>query len=705
MSAAQRPVLAKLAERLGIVPRFTDLTGVERPTRDATRVALCSAMGLACASESEAAASCESLDAERRARVIEPVRVWREHARGGPGLRVIPPASFQPVDAELEITLEDGSSLRRSLRLPAGDGRRSFELALPLRPPMGVHRLRLRLPSDDGARGLEQILIVAPRSALRTSERLGDERLAGLWANLYTVRSQRGFGFGDFGDLARLAALAGERGAGFVALNPLHALYGRGNAIAPYSPMSRIWQNVAYLEVEAVPELADCAAARARLAALPLAALRASGSLEHERVLDAKLDVLRELYACFTRGEQARESERGRAFAQFRERGGEALADFTCFEALQHELGAPDWRRWPQGYRDPRSSEVRAFASAHAPELAFRAFLQFELDRQLARAADTGRAAGLGLGMVKDLAVGSASDSADAWANPGLFAHAASLGAPPDAYAAEGQDWGLPPLVPHRQRADGYAYLRRVLQASFRSAGALRIDHVMGLARLYWIPAGRPGTEGAYVRQAQAELFGILALESRRAGALVVGEDLGTVPPELGPELASWGILSTRVLFFERDANGFRPSADYPARALVLATTHDLPPLVGYLAGRDLEIRRKLGGIGSDDELKAALAEREAERAALIVRLRAEGDLPPGDAPVDDTALICAVHDFLSRTPSRLRALSLDDLAGENEPLNLPGVPVERHRSWTRRMKRTLEDLAADPGIRAALGS
>jgi 4-alpha-glucanotransferase len=703
VSPTARPALACLGDRLGIVARYFDLGGQERLTSDATREALCAAMGAACASEAEAASSLEAIDERARARVIEPVRVWREHARGVPGLRAILPASFDPLDAELELDFEDGTKHRGPLRLPAGDGRAEFELALPVRPSVGYHRLRLHLHGRDGSRSFGQTLIIAPRSCQLARETLGDARALGLWTSLYTVRSRRGFGFGDLSDLARLSEVAAELGADFVATNPLHALHGRGDAIAPYSPMSRVWQSVLYIDVESVPELLDCAPARARVAALPLEQLRAAPSLDYAVVLDAKLGVLRELHACFARRERERESERGRAFAEFCQQGGQELRDFASFEALQAELGEPDWRRWPERFREPRSTAVSAFAAEHADALEFRAWLQFELGAQLERAARAGREAGLALGLVKDLAIGSAADSADAWANPSLFAHGASLGAPPDAYSVDGQDWGLPPLVPHRLRDQGYTYLRHVLRAAFRSAGALRVDHVMGLARLFWIPAGRPGSEGAYVSQPQDELFGILALESRRAHALVIGEDLGTVPRELGPELASWGILSTRVLCFERNGPRFRASADYPSRALLLATTHDLPPLAGYLAGRDLEIRRALGGIQSDEAMAEAKRERAEERAALVATLEAEGVLPAVDAPVDPSSLGAAVNAYLARTPARLVAIGLDDLAGETEPLNLPGVSVQRHRSWSRRMQRTFEDIAADPRVRAEL--
>jgi 4-alpha-glucanotransferase len=249
--------------------------------------------------------------------------------------------------------------------------------------------------------------------------------------------------------------------------------------------------------------------------------------------------------------------------------------------------------------------------------------------------------------------------------------------------------------VPQRLREQRYGFVRRLLRAAFRGAGGLRVDHVMGLLRLFWIPSGRPGSEGAYVRQPLAELLAILALESRRARALVIGEDLGTVPPELGPELASFGILSTRVLSFERTGARFHPRHAYPARALALASTHDLPPLSGYFAGRDLELRAALRPGASDGELDAARRARAEERAGLIETLRADGELPRDDSPVRPDELVRATHAFLAKSPARLVALSLDDLAGEREPLNLPGVPVEQHRSWSRRMARTLEEIAA----------
>ena len=686
MSAAPRPALVRLAERLGVQGQYHDLEGRLRTTQDATRERLCAAMGFACASEADASARLAELEAREQRRLLEPVQVWREHARGAPALRVRPPASLAPLDAELEFVAEDGSVTRRGLALPAGDGNALHALPLPVRPPLGYHTLRLRLARSGETH--EQLLVVAPRSAWLAREALGERDALGLWANLYTVRGRRGFGFGDLGDLRALGALTARLGGDFVAINPLHALRNRGAAIAPYSPVSRVFRNPLYIDVEAVPELADCEPARAVLAALPLARLRDAAELDHGAILDAKLAVLRELHPAVERGPRAD------ALAAWIAREGDALSDFATFEALVAARGEPDWRRWPAELSDPRSPAVRAFAAQHEGEIALHCYLQFELECQLEAAGAALREAGLALGLITDLAIGSAPDSADVWSDRALFAHGASLGAPPDAYSADGQNWGLPPLVPIQLRETRYAFVRRLLRAAFRGAGGLRVDHVMGLLRQFWIPAGRPGSEGAYVRQPFAELLGILALESRRARALVIGEDLGTVPPELGPELASFGILSTRVLCFERTGSRFRPRQAYPARALALASTHDLPPLAGYFRGRDLELRRELAR-GAAGDAAAALQARAEERTALVETLRDDGELAAGDAPVGERELTRAAHEFLARTPARLVALSLDDLAGETEPLNLPGVPVEAHRSWSRRMTRTLDEIGA----------
>jgi 4-alpha-glucanotransferase len=709
-----RPALRALAERLGIVSSYWDLAGRERVTSDATREALLAAMGVDAGDEARAERALAALAAEAAERWIEPVLVWREYAGAAPALPVRIPPGVDTGTWRIELRDEQGAVHDAEGRLPAPaerDAEGRVQLPLPVHPPPGYYELLLEARGHGFAHRASQRFVMAPRTALAVDEVPGARGAFGLWANLYTIRSRTNLGFGDLTDLGALLAWCAEAGGAFVGVNPLHAVPGRGLAITPYSPSSRLYRNVLYLDVEAVPELAACDPARALLDGAALrrerARLRAAREIDHGAVLDAKLALLRLLFACFrAAGERA---PRARAFAAFRAREGAPLEDFAAFEVLAEHFGAPGapataWQRWPEPFRDPRSPAVEAFRGEHAEAIAFRAWLQFELDRQLAAAAARGRAAGLALGLYQDLAVGSAPDSADTWMGQGLFAQGAAAGAPPDDYAPDGQNWGFPPLDPQRLRADGYRLWSRLLRASFAHAGALRIDHAMGMMRLFWIPDGRPGTEGTYVHGRCDEMLGVLALESRRAGALVIAEDLGTVPPEFRERLADWAVLSSAVAYFERDGFGFRPAAAYPERALATVQTHDLVPLAGHRDGADLRIRRRVGQIPDDESLAAALEEREREHAALLARLREDGFLAGAGEP-SGAELCVAVHAFLAAAPSALVAAALDDLAGESEPVNVPGVPVERHRSWCRRMTRSLEELRSDPQARAVLAA
>ena len=715
----ERPRLRALAERMGILGAYWDLTGHQRVTSDATREALLAAMRIDATDENRAAAALATLAAEQAERWIDRVQVWREHGEATPYVPVRVPAGVGAADWRLELHQEEGAIAASEGRLPGSFAEAStvdsasgvVRLVLPARPRAGYHELRLFV---DGARvshrGVQRF-VMAPRRALAVSEVLGGRRGFGLWANLYTVRSARNQGFGDCRDLTELLLWCAQAGGAFVGVNPLHAISNRGLSITPYSPSSRLFRNVLYLDVEAVPELVDCAPARERLAdprlRKQLSALRAAVTLDHGAVLEAKLSLLRPLYRCFRRsGEQA---PRRVAFARFRAEQGAALEDFATWETLADRLGSPgapacDWSRWPERYRDPRAPAVEAFRCEHADEIEFRAWLQFELDAQLAQAAARGREAGLAIGIYQDLAVGSAPDSADTWMAQDLVARGVAVGAPPDDYAPEGQNWGFPPLDPHRLRADGYRMWSRLLRANLAHAGALRIDHAMGMLRLFWIPDGRPGHAGAYVQSRLDEMLGVLAIESHRAHALIIAEDLGTVPPGFREELAEWAILSSSVAYFERDDGVYRPASAYPENALATVETHDLPPLAGYAEGADLAIRRRAGELPDDEALGRARAVRADEYRALCDRLRAEG-LLPADADADPAQLALAVHAFLARTPAALVAASLDDLAGEAEPVNVPGIPVDRHRSWSRRMTRTLTALRDDAAVQAILAA
>lgn len=706
---AERPQLRELAERVGILASYRASGGGRRFASDATREALLAAMGFEVGSETAAARILGEMRDRARQCLLPPFCVvFGDEADAARVSVQLPPDSPGPLEWWLELRLEDGRRAQAEGRAAVRRGQRRLWLPLPERPGPGYHHLRVAVGRGGVRREAEQSRIFAPSRCVGPGELLGERRGFGLWANLYTLRSRENWGAGDLGDLRALVRFAGEEGAAFVGLNPLHALWNRGVDVSPYGPVSRLFRNPLYLHLPAVPEFAACAEA-VRPPPTELARLRQGREVEYERVMAIRQPVFEALHASFCRLHRGRDTPRGRAYARFLEQQGEALRDFATFTVLAEHFARRsgdrfrDWRRWPAPFQDPRSDDVARFRDEHAEAVDLHSWLQFELDRQLADAGATARDAGLSIGVYTDLAIGSTAGGSDTWSFPGIFALGASAGAPPDPFTRSGQDWRFPPLDPHRLRDGSVAFWIRLLRSAFAHSGALRIDHVMGLSRLYWIPAGHSPTEGAYVRYPERELLGIVALESRRAGALVIGEDLGTVSHSLVTRLARRGLLSSRVLYFEREDGRFRSSRHYSRRALVTANTHDVAPLAGYVAGTDLADRRRAGEIESDAALAEEKRRRDREVRALLARLEAEGLLERGPAPPSPRELAAAVTAFLCRTPAPLVGLALDDLVGERASVNVPGLVPDRRPNWVRRMTVSLEALGDDPGARAVL--
>ena len=449
---AGRPTLRALARRLGILPAYREAgSGVRRRTSDATREALAAAMGVEASSEAAAARSLAALDAVARARPCEPSAVARAGSAAAARLVLALPArAAGGTSFELELRLEDGRTLHRSGRAPVSRG----GVALPVGAlPVGVHAIRARVRAGDAELDATQTRVVAPARALALRERLGSGAAFGLHANLYTVRSERQWGVGDLGDLAELARFAARGGAAYVGLNPLHALANRGEGVSPYSPVSRLFRNPLYLDVEAVPEWSDDPGGRAAAGRLGLGALRAAPSVRYEEVARAKHEVLRRLHRRFAARARTHPSARSRGYAAFVREGGAALEGFATWCALAEQHG-DDARRWPAALRRRDGAAVEAFRRERADAVDYQRWLQFELDRQLAAAS---RAAPLALGLLGDLAVGCVPGGADPWVFSDRFARGATLGAPPDRYARAGQDWSLAPIRPDGLAADGYA--------------------------------------------------------------------------------------------------------------------------------------------------------------------------------------------------------------------------------------------------------
>ncbi|OHC69929.1 MAG: 4-alpha-glucanotransferase [Rhodocyclales bacterium GWA2_65_20] len=723
--------LDRLCALAGIAVEYQDVWGRTRIAGDDAKRALLAALGIACDSPAAVTAASEELEERDWRRALPPVLVLRQS--GQPWhVPVTLPGTWRGRQLHWQLQLEGGelrqgtAAVNDLARLAERriDRVRTLRLALPLPADLdlGYHRFNLLdagLPgppdlADAGAAAMT--LIVAPERCYLPPALDGRGRVWGPQVQLYTLRSQRNWGIGDFTDLHRLVEWAAANGAGVVGINPLHALFPDAPENAsPYGPSSRSGWNPLYLDVEAIPEFAASLAARARVQEegfqAGLQALRATALVDYAGVAAAKQPVLELLFAQFRQEPPA--GKRGSAFAAYCAESGAALRNLARFEALQAHFRRADasvwgWPAWPQEYRDPASAAVAEFCRDHAEQVQFRQYLQWETERQLAGVGRRSWELGLGVGLYLDLAVGVDPGGAEVWAERALYATAAGIGAPPDAYNLAGQDWGLAPPLPQRLRDAAYAPWIAAVRANMRHAGALRIDHVMGLARQFWVPRGFPPDQGAYVAFPLRDLFGIVALESRRNSCLVVGEDLGTVPEEVRRTLVDSGGLSCRPLYFERNGDdGFGAPDAYPAQAVASVGSHDLPPLRGYWQGRDLELRDQLKLFATPQERERLVLERAADRARLLVALEREGLLPaasgvdPVAVPSMTLELCRAVHAYLARAPARILAVAGEDMLDQAEQVNLPGVTAAHHPNWRRKLDCALEDWGTDARVAA----
>nr|WP_223183216.1 MULTISPECIES: 4-alpha-glucanotransferase [unclassified Streptomyces] len=675
--------MARLAARHGVATAHDSSGGATTPVPEATVVAVLGALGVDAATPEAVATALGAADRADRERLLPPTLV-RWH-----GAEPVRPPEELPPGTRLRVTTEDGA------RVTGPDWERV---------PPGVHTVEAQAP--DG-RTATATLIVSP-ARVPAPER----RSYGLLVQLYSLLSTRSWGMGDLGDLRELATWAGRtHGAGFLQVNPLHAgVPGAPCDPSPYRPSSRRFPDPVHLRIEEIPEfalvgperreeldgiLADAAELRERV-------LSKGAPIDRDAVWEVKLRALELVLADVVPG-----PGRSADFHAFLAERGRALEDHATYQALAERHG-PHWRGWPGELRDPRTAEsvVRADPLL-AARVDFHCRLAWLTDRQLAAAAGAARDAGMGVGIVHDLAVGVHPEGSDAWAGQGDFAPGMSVGAPPDAFNARGQDWGLPPWRPDALAATGYAPYRELLRELLRHAGALRIDHVMGLFRLWWVPEGREPAEGTYVRYDAEAMLAVLVLEAHRAGALVIGEDLGTVEPGVREKLADRGVFGTSVLWFERDwAGGGRPlpQDSWRTACVATATTHDLPPTAARLSGDHIALRHRLGLLPGDPEReRAADAAETAEWLGLFERL---GLLP--DGPGDEETAIRAVHRFLLGTPARMVGVWLPDAVGDRRPQNLPGT-WDEYPNWRLPLAGpdgqplTLERFAASPRAHALL--
>jgi len=667
------PSLTALADRLGVACAYHDWVGNFVTVDEVTVVGVLAALGVRADTENDRIAAVAELDRQYWSRALPPTVVARSGTDAPFWVHVTHGAP-----ARVWVRLEDGT-VRSGIRQADNftppfdlDGRLVGEatFVLPADLPLGYHQIHLR--SDD--REFDTALIVTP-AWLGLPERMGNRRIWGLATQLYSVRSAGSWGIGDLTDLTDLAVWAGsEHRADYVLINPLHAAApATPMEPSPYLPTSRRFVSPLYLRIEAIPEYAGMSK-RGRvdkLRAGAVAGAAESGIIDRDAAWAAKRAALKRVYRA------PRSAGRQLAFEAFVRREGAALDDFATWCALAEKHG-PDWRRWPAGLQHPAAAAVAEFARNHPRAVDFHRWLQWQLDDQLAGAQSQALRSGMDLGIMADLAVGVHPSGADAWALQDVLAGGVTAGAPPDEFNQLGQDWSQPPWRPDRLEELGYQPFRALIAAVLRHAGGVRIDHIIGLFRLWWIPSGAPPTEGTYVRYNHDAMIGILALEAHRAGAVVVGEDLGTVEPWAREYLRERGLLGTSILWFESDPDGRGPLPAERWRELCLSsvTTHDLPPSPGYLAGEHVRLRHELGLLTRPAE--AELADDRAAQDAWMAELRRVG-LVGADADEED--VIIGLYRYLGRTPSRLLALALTDAVGERRTQNQPGT-TDEYPNW-----------------------
>jgi 4-alpha-glucanotransferase len=704
--------LVRLAGLLGIETSFTDALGRDRKVSDTTLVALIGAFGL----PSDPVKALAEFAARQRENLLGlgPVHLISEEDRA-PCIAVRPPKETRQI--AWTCRREDGE-MHRGVEPVAGSSDAAASVSLPTGLPCGYHHLALE------AGGLVRAidLVVVPKCCHLPPLLAEAGRTWGLTCQLYGLNSAEDWGIGDFSDLARIAAAAGAGGAAVLGINPLHALFAAEPLhCSPYSPSNRAWLDYLYVDAKSVPGFAEDETARAIVGSdwfgATRWAARSAPLVDYGAAAACKQAVLEALFRRFCRHDlSANGTARtaiGESFRQFQQRAVRSLSDFAIFEALHEHYVKTErvfsWRQWPPAMRNPRSSEVAAFAAAHCERVEFFQFLQWEADRQLAAAAAAGKAAGLSIGLYRDLAVGAHPDGAEAWADQSLVAPAASIGAPPDMLNRAGQNWGLAPVNPLALREQGFAPFIACLRANMRHAGVLRIDHVMSLRRLYWIPECMDAIEGAYVNYPLRELLGLVALESQRQRCAVIGEDLGTVPPGFRDTMRRANVLSYRVMMFERGTDGsFLRPGEYLPLAAAAAATHDLATLAGFWLGRDIDWRRRLRLYPDSAAEAADASDRARDRLLLLDALIAEGlltdadrarFLPADGEPVYDKALGEAIQRYLARSRAQLLLVQIEDVTGETEQANLPGT-TDGHPNWRRRLSRTLEQIAEGEELR-----
>jgi len=721
MSLTDLESFDRLCALSGIVDAYYDIRGVHHVASVDARRTLLGALRVAANSDEEVSVSLQAIRRRDWQSTVVAVLVYRESDEPHDILLTLDQDQVgQPL--HWQVNTESGETHHGRWELDVElaiddselDGKRRLRFRVPLQvnTGLGYHRLCLQLPDTV----VESLLIVAPQTCYLPDTIEAGDKAWGVSLQLYSLRSRRNWGVGDFSDLRAAVEVLAPLGIDCIGLNPLHALFSHlpENA-SPYSPSSRDFINPLYLDIEAIEEFHSSDAARQLVQSdhfqARLQSLREPQLVDYSGVWSAKLEVLELIYNQFRHELMDTASARVHSFRKFQACGGDALFKFALFEALQvffhdQDTRIETWQQWPEAFHDPDSDTVTEWAATQQIAIEFYQYLQWQAELQLSSVQQDCAACGMQIGIYNDLAVGNERFSSQCWAEQGQYALGTGIGAPPDDFSPAGQSWGLPPLIPQHLREQAYHPFICSLRANMHNAGALRIDHVMGLMRLYWIPANYPADQGTYVTYPFDDLLGILALESQRNRCLVIGEDLGTVPDEVRHALWVNKILSYRILAFEKDwqVGSFKPPSDYPPLALCTSGSHDLPTLRGYWQEADLDIRDALELYPCAESAQQQRHLRQRDRAEIMAALARENlleDDPANPAPPEDessTERMIAIQRFLARSQACLMMVQLEDLLGQTQQINVPGT-IDEYPNWRYKIPLDIDDWCAPGGI------
>jgi 4-alpha-glucanotransferase len=702
-------LLKQLADLVGFHSAYTNSFGEYVEASDEARSKLLQAMGYNTDEQSLQQHIQQLTEAKWRQLTAETHIIATENNQ--PVISIsVPESSHQII--QWQIITEQGEVLTDSTPLEqltciaeatlADNNFHQYRLPLPMLAE-GYHQLQLIV----GEQSQTSHLIYAPKRCYLPSQ-IAPHKMWGLAIQLYSVHSETSWGIGSFGDLTTLVKQAGKNQLDAIGLNPLHPLYLSNPAHrSPYSPTSRCFLNTLYIDVTQVPNFNECTKAQQIVSSeqfqQQLAQAQQSTLVDYPLVAQLKYPVLKCLYQHFVQQYEALASEWHQQFEQFKQTSGKSLYLLATFEALYQHFLAQDataygWHKWPAEYQQCDSDAVKHFQQQHHDTIDYFMFLQWLAHQQLMLAATEAKTSGLSVGLYLDLAVGCDGSGFDVWSNPQVYVAGASVGAPPDALNTIGQDWGLTPMNPITLKQQGYEPLIKAIRNNMQYAGALRIDHILGLMRQYWVAPGMKADQGVYISFPLDDILRIIALESQRAKCCVIGEDLGTVPEGFSDIMQAAGLLSYKVLYFERWQSGlFKRPECYPELSMVTVSTHDLPTLAGWWTGNDLKWRQQLNLYPNEAMGETERANRIIDREQLLAALLDQDVISPDELPPQapaqiNRALTLAVQRFLAKAPSAIQLIPAEDALECIEQVNIPGT-VDEHPNWRRKLPVSIDEF------------